>query len=447
MMLTPKRRSLGIDALWLGLLTLYVLAGAAIVPFHGDESTQIYMGRDYYYQFADKAAGGLAEAGSLAEQELRLLNGTVSKTIYGWIAASSDIPLDKLNEQWDWEADYSYNRDTNRIPDSDLLYKGRLASALQLVLAAAAFFCFVKMTIHRPAAWLASGLFVFHPTILLNGRRAMMEGSHLLGIMLVLLAGAWVMRGGKWRAYAALGAAAGFAMATKHPNIIAVGLVFFASFSLALFRAVRDWDGQRRQFVRAVIGLSAAGLLALLVFYALNPAWWQSPLASAQQVLPLRTGLLANQMQTYGGYGSWAERADGFFRFVFTGEIQYFEDPAWAGYDVIGDQIQAYQASGLTGFGVDGDSLGGWLFLLLTTGGGLHFARNKRIRREYRWLLMVWGIGTAALIFLFTPLPWGRYYLPLIPFVTSMAAYSLWALAAPIRKQIKASGYGFAVLD
>ena len=442
-----KQLPLWIDAPWLGLLALYILAGAAAVPFHGDESTQIYMGRDYYYQFAGKAAGSIGEAGSLAEQELRLLNGTVSKTIYGWIAASSDIPLDKLNEQWDWEADYSYNRDTNRIPDSDLLYKGRLASAGQLVLAALAFFCFVKMTIHRPVAWLASGLFVFHPTILLNGRRAMMEGSHLLGMMLVLLAAAWVMRGGKWRAYAALGAAAGFAMATKHPNVIAVGMVFFAGFSLALFRAVRDWDGQRRRFVKAVIGLSAAGLLALLVFYALNPAWWQSPLASARQVLPLRTGLLANQMQTYGGYGSLGERADGFFRYVFAGKVQYFEAANWAGYDVIRDQIQAYQASGLAGAAIGGSSLVGLLFLLLTLSGGVYLFGSADIPAAYRWLLMVWGAGTAALIFLFTPLPWGRYYLPLIPFVTIMAAYSLWALAAPIRKRIKASGYGFAVLD
>ena len=30
---------------------LYVIAGATITPFHGDEATQIYMSRDYAYQF------------------------------------------------------------------------------------------------------------------------------------------------------------------------------------------------------------------------------------------------------------------------------------------------------------------------------------------------------------------------------------------------------------
>ena len=446
-----KQLPLWIDALWLGLLALYIMAGAAAVPFHGDESTQIYMGRDYYYQFADadrfKAARGVSEVGSLTEQELRLLNGTISKTIYGWIAASSDIPLEKLNEQWDWEADYGYNRDTNRIPKSHLLRMGRLASSLQLALAVLAFFCFVKMTIHRPAAWLASALFALHPAILLNGRRAMMEGSHLLGMTLILLAGAWLMRGGRWWAYAALGAAAGFAAATKHPNVITAALVFFACFSLSLFRAMRDWKGQWRSFVRAVIGLAAAGLIALLVFYALNPAWWPSPLASARQALPLRTGLLEKQMQVFGGYGSLGERADGFFRYVFAGEVQYFEDPAWAGYDVIGVQIQAYQASGLAGAVIGGSSLVGLLFLFLTLSGSVHLVGSADIPAAYRWLLMIWGAGMAALIFLFTPLPWGRYYLPLIPFAASMAAYGLWALAAAIRKQIKASGYGFAVLD
>ena len=38
-----------LDAVWLGLLALYVLAGAGQMPFHGDESTLIYMGRDYHY--------------------------------------------------------------------------------------------------------------------------------------------------------------------------------------------------------------------------------------------------------------------------------------------------------------------------------------------------------------------------------------------------------------
>ena len=442
MMLTPKQRLMGMDALWLGLLTLYVLAGAALVPFHGDESTQIFMGRDYYHGLAEIVHDDSSRIPA-TERHLRLLNGTVAKTIYGWITVSSGLRLDKLNEQWDWEADYAYNRDTHRIPNDHLLRMGRLASAFQLALAVWVFFGFARLTMGRPAAWLASSLFALHPAVLLNGRRAMMEGSHLLGMMLVLLAAAWLMRGRQWRACLALGAAAGFAIAAKHPNVIVAALAFFACFSLALVQAIR----RRQGLAKAVAGLLAAGLLMLLIFYALNPGWWLAPLSTARTALQLRANLLRNQTATFSSYASAAERADGFFRFVFAGEAQYFEVPAWAGYDVIRAQIETYQGSGLAGLGVDGSRLGGWLFLLLAIGGGLHFVRNKRIRREYRWLMLVWGLGMMTLTFTLTPLPWARYYLPALPFAASMTAYGLLTLAARIWKQIKTAGYGFTVLD
>ena len=442
MMLTPKRRSMGMDALWLGLLTLYILAGAAIVPFHGDESTQIFMGRDYYHGPA-KIAHDDSSRIPATERHLRLINGVIAKTIYGWIAASSDMSLDDLNNQWRWDKNYAYNRDTNRIPDGDLLYKGRLASAWQLALAVWVFFGFARLTMGRPTAWLASGLLALHPAVLLNGRRAMMEGSHLLGMMLILLAAAWLLRQRKWPACLALGCAIGFAVAAKHPNVFVAALVFFACFSFDLAQTMR----KRRGIARVGGRLLMTCLTALLVFYALNPGWWLAPLSTARTAWRMRAHLLRNQTATFGGYASAAERTDGFFRLGFAGETQYFEDPAWADYDVIRAQIKTYQGSGLAGFGLDGSSLGGWLFLLMTIGGSLHFVRNKRIRREYRWLITVWGLGLMALIFVVTPLPWGRYYLPLIPFVTSMAAYGLWALTARLRDIIKTSGYGFAVLD
>ena len=441
MMPMPKQLPAWMDALWLGLLAVYVLAGAAMVPFHGDESTQIYMGRDYYYLFLEgdlsKILYDSGKSGD-AEQHLRLLNGTISKTISGWIAASSQIPLDELNEQWDWKADYAYNRDTHRIPDDSLLRMGRLASAWQLALAILAFFCFVRMTIGRPAAWLASGLFALHPSILLNGRRVMMEGSHLLGMTLILLAAAWLLRNRRWRAYLALGCATGFAVAAKHPNALVAALAFFACFSYLPVAAWRARQGIGRVFG----GFLLAGLLALLVFYALNPSWWLAPVQTAETVYWMRTELLQQQVEKYGGYASVMERADGFFRHVFGGEVYYFEVPDWVDYDVIHVQIAAYQGSGLAGV-----SFGGWLFLLLAALGSLHFIGDRRIAFQYRWLLLVWGLGIMILTFLLTPLSWGRYYLPALPFAICMAAYGLWTLAARIRSFIKAQGYGFAVLD
>ena len=189
-------------------------------------------------------------------QGLRLLNGTVSKTIYGWVAHRSGIAADELNEQWHWGRDYDLNRRTGRIPDAQLLNAARLSSAVQLALAVAALFQVVKLTLNRPTAYLASALFALHPNVLINGRRAMMEGSHLLGLMLVLLAGVWLIHERKWWKYVLLGVCGGFAIAAKHPNVIVCGTVFLAVSLSPIWRLTRDRGPDWRVHVRALASMS-----------------------------------------------------------------------------------------------------------------------------------------------------------------------------------------------
>ena len=220
-----------VDALWLICLALYIVAGAAIVPFHGDESTLMVMGRDYHTIFIDgdldKVLFDKSWQVAPREQHLRLLNGTVSKTIYGWLQALNGIEPRDLNSNWAWGRNYNFNRARGALPDGELLRQARLASAIQLALAAALFFQLVRMTTNRSSAFLASALFALHPNMLISGRRAMMEGSHILGLMLVLVAAAWLLQERRWWRYALLGACAGFAIAAKHPNVSVCALVFW----------------------------------------------------------------------------------------------------------------------------------------------------------------------------------------------------------------------------
>ncbi len=72
------------DALWIVVLAVYIIAGASLIPFHGDESTQIFMGRDYYYLFVEGDFAKVFYDRNLStrqdEQQLRIINGTISKT-------------------------------------------------------------------------------------------------------------------------------------------------------------------------------------------------------------------------------------------------------------------------------------------------------------------------------------------------------------------------------
>ena len=252
--------------------------------------------------------------------DLRLLNGTVAKTIFGWVAHSLGMAIDEINDQWFWGRDYEYNRSSGRIPDAPLLNAARLAAALQLALAAAAFFHVLRLSLNRPTAYIASALFTLHPNMLINGRRAMMEGSHILGLTLVLLAGVWLIRERKWWTYALLGVCSGFAIATKHPNAIICALVFLAVSAEPAWHLLRQRGPSQRAHFRSLAGIAAAGLAACLTFLLLNPAWWSAPLRMPALVLSLRSDLLRAQVGPGSADTSQYRRAwpySAFFRYRF----------------------------------------------------------------------------------------------------------------------------------
>ena len=438
------------DALWLALLAVYIAAGAALVPFHGDESTQIFMGRDFYYLFVEGDFSQVIydDSGSQRgdEQHLRLLNGTLAKTFFGWVAHGQGIAFEEINDQWFWGRDYDYNRDNGRIPDLQLLNGARLSAALQLALAAAAFFQFVKLSLNRPTAYVASALFTLHPNMLINGRRAMMEGSHMLGLALLLLAGVWLMRERNWRNYVLLGFCAGFAIAAKHPNVIICATVFLAVSAGPLRGVLRNSGPARRAHLRSLAGVALASLTACLMFLLLNPAWWSAPLDMPALVLALRSDLLQIQVDIFGGYESFAEQIRGFLRFVFAGQHQYFEVGQWAGYDVIIAQIEAYERSGLAGILFGGSVFYGFVSLVLAALGAWTLARDSRIAGEVKGLLLLWIGGSALFTLLVTPLPWARYYLPLVPALIVLISPALVAIATLIWKRIGTQSSDVALL-
>ena len=438
-----------LEVFWLSALAAYVVAGAALVPFHGDESTQIFMGRDYFYLFRDgdlsKVLYDRTWTHRPDEQHLRLINGTVSKTIHGWLAASAGMKRDEINGQWDWKLDYAGNLESDHIPDTQLLHRARLASAGQLALSAALFYVLVRMTIGKPVAIVASALYALHPAILINGRRAMMEGAHLLGMILVLLMAAWLLQERRWWKLVLLGVISGVSVAAKHPNGFVVAIVFFACGALWLREAFSAQGQTRQRLMQALVGLLSAGALALIVFYLMNPAWWEAPFESAAEVLRLRVELLTEQVELYGGFESPVERVEGLFDYAFVQHSQYYEVVQWAGYEEIRAQISAYESSRLAGLAIGGGKLGGLVMLGLTIWGIVYLVRARHIDRKVRWLLLAWGGGIAIITLLVTPLPWQRYYLPVLPFVQIAAACALVHLFTPVWNRVASRIHSFSL--
>jgi hypothetical protein len=448
-----------IDPIWLLILAAYILAGAPLVPFHGDEATQIYMSRDYSYQFIERDLNRVLYSQppvSAQEQHLRLLNGTVNKYLIGLAWHLGGFTVTDVNEQWDWGADWNYNQTTGHAPSAELLMISRWPSAGLLALGLLPMFLLGKKLGGRPAAYLAALLYALHPALLINGRRAMMEGSFITFSLFVVLFAVWLLdaRSGRGKLVAAvgLGIAAGLALASKHTALFAVAGVYAGLGVLLAWVAVRNASSDEirvgteknvggigprhavplqkhvpRHFLNDInpwhlISLTlTSALLAALTFVALNPAWWGDLAARTGEVLRLRQELLAGQTAAFGGYADWGERLAGFARQTFAALPQYYEIPAWQEY--IGDQIARYEASGLAGIG--GSVLFGVIVFVLTLLGLWALWQDKQRSIAARWIIAVWALTALAAVLLLTPIEWARYYLPAIPAAILLASLGI----------------------
>lgn len=420
------------NILWCIMLAGYILAGITLVPFHGDESTQIYMAHDYFYQFVQHDLALVtysANPTSPVEQDLRLINGTVNKYTIGLIVHLSGRGIDALNNPYLWDTTYEYNLRAGHMPDDALLNVARLPSALFLAAGIGLIFAVGMAVGGRGTAYLASLYYALHPLLLLNGRRAMMEGSLIAFGLLVLLGGIYVIRYRTGWAALLLGAASGLAVASKHTNAFTVFAVF-AVCGVWLF-ALR-WHRSSAQKPPFAI-LLAAGIAAFAVFYALNPAWWGAPAERAAEVLRQRTALLEGQSAVFGSYATFGEQLSGFWRQAFVALPQYYEVDGWQ--DNIGDQISRYEASIWRGIAVGGSTLGGLLLLGLCLVGGWRLLRDNTTPVGIRALIGTWTLAMIISTALLTPLEWGRYYLPVYPALGLFAALGLSHLIAVGKRQ------------
>ncbi len=428
------RQSVGglLDAVFLAVLVAYVLIGTPLVPFHGDEATQIYMSRDYAYQFQQRDLDLVRyqdDPPIPQMQYLRLINGSLNKYLIGLAWHISGFTAADVNEQWDWNGGWQYNLDNHHSPSPALLVTARWPSALLLAASVAILFLLAKQLGGRPVAYLACLYFVLNPGVLINGRRATMEGSLYCFALLTVLAGVQFLRRPSLPTSLLLGAATGLAVASKHPALFTLVPVYAACalypFALALLPRARRPNVPVRALA---FGLIAALVVALLIFYALNPVWWgASPLYQIALILRLRTDLLNGQTATFGGYASRIDQLAGFLRQTFVVQPQYFEASGWG--EHLAGPIAAYEASPWHGLALGGSLIGALVMAALTLTGIAAFFRHRTLLFSTRWLIGLWALVAVLTTWALTPVEWQRYYLPVFPVVGLFAAFGLVTVA------------------
>jgi 4-amino-4-deoxy-L-arabinose transferase-like glycosyltransferase len=411
-----------LDGVFLMALAAYVLAGRDRVPFHGDESMLIYMSRDYYTLVrahdldAVLCCAPPGDAMAALDEHLRIVNGTLSKMTIGLAWDLVGLTVNDLNGPWFWGVpdEWAWNVAHGDLPGEHLLHVARTPSALFTALSVWAVFGIARwVTSARPAAYAASAIYATSPAVLLNGRRAMMEGALLLFTALAVLAVLWVVseqgrkplrRRALLTRTALFGVVGGLALASKHTAVITVAALCAAMATEPLVRRGGTLPNWRR-----VLRWMGLGGVMLVVFLALNPAWWSDPLKMPGRVLDQRRSLLDSQIQGAKAagqyYASVGDRLVGLVNQAFLAGPQFYEAPYWEAY--VGDQAARYRVSGLAGRG-GGLALG--VLLAAASVLGL-IVLVRRWRGGLAWVILVWAGVTALALLILTPFEWQRYYL------------------------------------
>lgn len=395
---------------------IYAMIGVASVPFHGDESTTIWMSKDFAYlvrgdwerlRHSDPPINA-------EEQHLRLVTGSLTKYAMGVIWSARGLTPDDINEQWHWGFGWDWNEANGHIPTDDLLIAGRLASALMLALSIPAVFALGWWAGGWPAGFIASAIYTLNPVVLLSGRRAMFEGGLLLFAALVVVLAVWLARGWLWRRALMLGVAFGLALAAKHSAFVVIGGVL-----VGLMWNV--WQSTERRRRSILLGVALA--IGAVTFWILHPVYWDNPPAQMRETVAARSDLLRGQAAAFGGYADFWEQTRGFWRHGLTAYPQYYEVDGWR--DYIGAAITGYERSLWSG--VRAGAPGGVLIAGLSLVGIRHLLRRDGAARP---VLLGWVGAVLVGAWLLTPLDWGRYYLLAHPALGVLAACGvahLWA--------------------
>lgn len=418
--MTQFLKSTWLDILWCIAITAYILAGVQAVPLHGDESTQIYMGRDVYYHLQGNTEQvlfrdwELLEGDDSTEQQLRLLNGTLPKYLFGAVAYLSAYELEDINQQWAWGSGWDWNHQNGHVPSDDLLFRSRLVSASLLAISAIALFYVGYTVFGRNVAYLASAYYTLNPAILVNGRRAMMEGAMLAFTILAILIALHLLKNRCWWHYVLLGIISGLAVASKHTSIVTIATIFAVCGVYFLIYHKKH-----------ILYLFASGALSLLVFFALNPAWWTAPLSAPATVLELRQELLAGQVGFFGGYESINEQVTGFARQSFVVLPIYADSNFDDFYSAQLETIENYDSSLLSGVSLGGSIIGAMIVFILVVIGVASLWLYEKTHTAHKWLITTWFLAMVLLTLILTPLEWQRYYLPIYPVVGLLGAIGI----------------------
>jgi hypothetical protein len=429
------RKAQNMNQNWLVLpvilfISLFYWAGLADVPFHPDESTQIYMSRDLDFLITDiRSLVWSPQPADGTRQLYRLLDAPLARYLIniGRVLFSEPaIPID-----WDWGKTFQQNAQSGALPGPYLLFAARVAVSFLFPFSLLLAFLTGKRTSGAATGWLFMLLIASNSLILLHTRRSMAESALLFSVLLFC----WWAQQSEERAWI-LAIPAALSFSTKQSTfplaLVGLALVIYAGFQ----------QNHRNHLLRNVC---LFGILFGAVVFLLNPFLWADPFQALLSALAARQDLLARQVDAARLYAPGTVLDSLGDRLVALLGNLFLTPPAFAEVgNYLGDTRLAEQAYLANPFNnLSNGLIPGFLLLVFSFGGMvmgvLNLVRRKRAGKPMDLLLLTTFFQATGLL-LTVPLPFQRYVIPLLPLALFWAAYAITSLGESIQDRLIATG-------
>lgn len=416
-----QRRSYSL-LIFLAALALYSIAylgGVASVPFHPDESTYIFTSNDVELFWQQPAAlFWQADHEDKLLQHYRLLDAPLTNNLIAagrWIAGEEPPPVD-----WDWGMTWQENQQAGALPSQKLLIAGRMSLAALFPFSLLLLFLTIRKTVNDFTAWTAVILLASNALALLHTRRAMAEGALVFTTTWVMW---WLVATEKRPWLTALPTALAFCAKQTLAALMPVSL-------LAVIWQPGPWNAEKARRVAGQVllfGVITAAVLALL-----NPFLWGQPVKAFQAAVEARQELARAQTADRPEQGL---NTPGRKLISLVGSL-FLTPPIFAETGNYLDDTRAaetaYLANPLNTL-FRSVPAGGVLLILSLYGfvlGCIRSVRPKGPINRGMALLAAATLTQGLALLVLVPLPWQRYYMPLLPFTCLWTAYGIEQLRA-----------------
>jgi len=420
-------KNASVEVAILVLLAIFVLAGVSTIPFHPDESSWLYMSKDFELFFSNPSflIWDDSRAGEV-DQYKRAIDAPLAKYVIGLGRNIVGVPT--IKSDWNWELSWSDNKHAEALPTDYQLYVGRLTNTLVLIASTVLMYFSGKHLESRLTGIIAAVFFGTNSLLLLHNRHIMAESVLTLSIVLSIIA---IFYGSDYPWFTGLAVALAVNSKQSAIPLVVVGLL-----------SVLWIPGQNINLKH--IGKNAViySIVFVGMSYFLNPLWWSHPVRVPIEAWIARVNFRDNQVATLRIFApnqvldTPMKRLVSFFANLYILPPAFYEAANYLNETEI-SQVNYLSFPGhnlLRGF------IGGGITLLLslygTINGALNAIRSDPVKRRKLVLLLLATLLQAIAILIAIPIPYQRYVIPMVPFIALWIGYGLSLLIIGIRNTI-----------